>query len=418
MTSIQLLVILLSARYNRLVTVEQRVYSRDDEDSQRVEKPLAIEDEALSENGAEVKKGLFTIIERYKDLDPSLVDLVLAEIDSYPDQLFDQLGLVVESPVFKAQEGQRGHWIYELTMVDRTMACASRLKEFFGRDDRFISDLIFMIVVGDIGKAGPVPTDQDEATAVVSRIYNQAIFHGAHQSWLKSCDPNTFPQELEPALSRINRDEPEAGGVSQWDFIFKNGAFIGLPIEVYLYILKQVALTKLNGEPAQVESLFSLDNQEREFLSEHGFNPTTTPIRKFFTASHIQFGQDFLSRDGFLSPEKKRLVTLALAHHFSQAELPKGLDASELLNDEHQLKTCAYLEILDKVDAVFHRGTVVGGVQSDAEAKQRAIDSAVNIAHTEIQTNLNRNYPDQTRLTEVYAVVLRVMRDAGVFDFS
>lgn len=400
------------------MTVEQRVYSRDDEDSQRVEKPLVAEDEVLSEAGAQVKQSLFAIVERYHDSNPALAGLVLAEINSYPDQLFNQLGLVTESPVFKAQEGQKGHWIYELTMVERTLVCAEQIKAFFDRDDKFISDLIFMIVVGDIGKAGPVPGDQSSAAGVVSRIYNQAIFHGAHQGWLKSCDPNTFPAELSPALARIDRIEPENGGVSQWDFIFKNGAFIGLPIEVYLYILKQVALTKLNGSPNQVEELFSFHTGEREFLSDHGFNPTTTPIRKFFTASHIQFGQEFLSRDGFLSEERKKMVLLALAHHFSQAELPTGLDVSELLNDEHQLKTCAYLEILDKVDAVFHRGAVITGGQSEEENRQRAIDSAVNIAHTEIQTNLSRNYPNQEKLKEVYALVIVAMKDAGVFNFS
>jgi len=87
-------------------------------------------------------------------------------------------------------------------MVDRTLACAEKIKEFFDRDDRFISDLVFMIVVGDIGKAGPVPGDQSSSAKVVSRIYNQAIFHGAHQTWLKSCDPNTFPAELDQAMVR------------------------------------------------------------------------------------------------------------------------------------------------------------------------------------------------------------------------
>lgn len=400
------------------MTVEQRVYSRDDEDSQRVEKPLVVEDEVLSENGAQVKNSLFAIIERYQDSNPVLAELILAEVKSYPDQLFNQLGLVTESPVFKAQEGQKGHWIYELTMVDRTLACAEKIKEFFDRDDRFISDLVFMIVVGDIGKAGPVPGDQSAAAKVVSRIYNQAIFHGAHQAWLKSCDPSTFPAELDQAMARIDKNEPEGGGVSQWDFIFKNGAFIGLPIEVYLYILKQVALTKLNGQPHQVNDLFSLQESERAFLSEHGFNPTTTPIRKFFTASHIQFGQQFLTREGFLSEERRRLVVLALAHHFSQAELPNGLKPDDLLNDEHQLKTCAYLEILDKVDAVFHRGTIVASGENDEETKQKAIDSAVNIAHTEIQTNLSRNYPNQERLREVYTLVIVAMKDAGVFNFA
>lgn len=400
------------------MTVEQRVYSRDDEDSQRVEKPLVVEDEVLSENGLKVKRSLLTVIESYKANSPELANLVLQKLEQYPGQLFDQLGLVIESPIFKAQEGQKGHWIYELTMVDRTMACAGKIKEFFGRDDRFISDLIFMIVIGDIGKAGPVPGDEGPEAAIVSRIYNQAIFHGAHQAWLKSCDPSSFPAELDQALARIDRNEPENGGVSQWDFIFKNGAFIGLPIEVYLYVLKQVALTKLNGNPVLVERLFSLHYKEKEFLSEHGFNPTTTPIRKFFTASHIQFGLDFLSREGFLDAEQKQLVLLALAHHFSQGELPAGLDVETLLNDEDRLKTCAYLEILDKVDAVFHRGAVVAGGPKDEDAKKAAVDSAVNIANTEIQTNLSRNYPDQVRLREIYSAVLSVMKQAGVFDFS
>lgn len=308
------------------MTVEQRVYSRDDEDSQRVEKPLVVEDEVLSENGAQVKNSLFAIIERYQDSNPALAELILAEVKSYPDQLFN--------------------------------------------------------------------------------------------TWLKLCDPSTFPAELDQAMARIDKNEPEGGGVSQWDFIFKNGAFIGLPIEVYLYILKQVALTKLNGQPHQVNDLFSLQESERAFLSEHGFNPTTTPIRKFFTSSHIQFGQQFLTREGFLSEERRRLVVLALAHHFSQAELPNGLKPDDLLNDEHQLKTCAYLEILDKVDAVFHRGTLVTSGENDEETKQKAIDSAVNIAHTEIQTNLSRNYPNHERLREVYTLVIVAMKDAGVFNFA
>lgn len=396
---------------------QKRIVPSEEADYQPKSNELAAEAEVLSENGAKAKESLSQVIEIYRQTNPKLVDLLLGEIEKYPVGLFNQLGRVMEKPIFKAQDGQRGHWAYELTMVERTVACAERLQSLLEGTGRSIADLVFMIVIGDIGKAGPVLSDDLAESAVVSRIYNQAIFHQAHQRWLVSCDPDSFPEELDTAMAQIDKSEPKDGGLSSWDLVFKNGTFIGIPIEVYMYVLKQVALQKLDGEADLVERLFSLSPAEKGFLRLQGFDPTTTPIRKFFTSSHIKFGYEFLSVEGRLGDEKSELVGLALSHHLSQGELPPNLDFSTIVGDESKMKICAYLEILDKVDAIFHRGTPQVA-SDDASAKSRAIESAISITQTEIKSNLQRNYSQYPQLVEIYEKVLKAMRDAGVFNFA
>lgn len=410
--------------YNCSVTVEQRAYFHDEQSSQP-DQPLASESggesEDLSEHGVQVRNNLLQSLENCRAVSPTLAELLAGEIAEYPVGLFNHLGLIVESPVFKAQDSQKGHWSYELTMVERTLTCAPALKESFGYNDQELADLVFMIVIGDIGKAGPLPltdANNSDPAKVVGRIYNQAIFHSVHQNWLKTCRPETFPDQLQPVLAQIDRREPVTGGLSAWDLIFKNGTFIGLPIEVYLYVLKQVALTELGGQVEQVETLFSLSQAEKDFLTARGFDPTTTPIRKFFTSSHIQFGQDFLTQEDFLKPEHKVLVPLALAHHLSQGEMPSGLDFNELIADQKQLATCAFLEILDKVDAILHRGQFKDGDGFSQADRRRIIDRVVSITQTEIQSNLERNFPQYPQLTKLYEMVLQEMRRVGVFDFA
>lgn len=401
------------------MTVEQRVSHHDGQGSQRKKEALTVDSESLSENGQKVKESLTGVLESYRENKPDLVGRLLVEISHYPANLFNHLGLLLESPVFKAQEGQKGHWAYELTMIDRTLACADEIQVFLDNDKHIIEDLMFMIVTGDIGKSGPVLVDSDPHSKVVSRIYNQAIFHRTHQRWLQTCDPSSFPSELDPAMAQISKSEPEGGGLSAWDLIFKNGTFIGLPIEVYLYVLKQVALSELGGNPAQAEALFSLRQEEKDFLIKQGFDPVSVPIRKFFTSSHIQFGQSFLQNEEGLDFQQKSSVILAMAHHLSQGELPAGFSVDSVLADERQIKICAYLEILDKVDAVYHRSnlkTVEG--QTAEEARQEAIETAVSITQTEVLSNLLKNFAQYPQLVEIYKQMLAAMKKAGVFNFA
>lgn len=396
---------------------QKRIVPSEEVDYQPKNDELVVEAEVLSENGFKAKESLSQVIEIYRSTNPKLVDFLLGEMAKYPVRIFNQLGRVMEKPVFKAQDGQRGHWAYELTMVERTVACAERLESLLGEINKSVADLVLMIVIGDIGKAGPVLSSDSAESAVVSRIYNQAIFHQAHQRWLMSCDPARFPEELDTAMAQIDKSEPKDGGLSSWDLVFKNGTFIGLPIEVYLYVLKQVAVQRLNGDANLVEHLFTLTPAEKRFLRMQGFDPTTTPIRKFFTSSHIKFGYQFLSDLDQFGDEKSELIDLALLHHLSQGELPPNLDVVALIGDEAKLKTCAYLEILDKVDAVFHRGSpqVTSG---DDVARKKAIESAISITQTEIQNNLQRNYSQYPQLVQVYENVLIAMQGAGVFNFA
>ncbi|MFZ5438055.1 MAG: hypothetical protein ACOZAK_03315 [Patescibacteria group bacterium] len=370
----------------------------------------------LNDYGQVVRSDLFSLLEDQKLLfDQNLLEDLRTSFSTYPSAIFNQLGFLLEKPLLKTHESQNGHWSYELSMIKVVLRFAEEIKANFSGDNSFIADLVFMVAISDIGKAGPVLVESsNEPAAVIRRIYNHCLFTKEHRDWLLACDPASFPEDLQPALATISR-ETTPTGLSDFDLIFKNGVFFALPIELYLYVLRQVALEKVKNEPKLLEqdpdlgekitATFSLTTLERDFLISIGNDPQAMPIRRFFTRSHVLFGDLFFQRGGFLTPDQASLVPMAMSHHFSQDNLSLLVDREQIITDQKWIKQCALLEILDKFTAYYSRW--------HGEDRQKSIDATFN----EVMNNLQKNYSDYSHLKDWYEEVFVWMSNVGIFTW-
>jgi len=378
---------------------------------------VEIEEESnnLSENGRIIRSEFFSLLtDQELQSNQALLETLATNFLAYPNAIFDQLGFLLEKPLFRTQDSQTGHWSYELAMAKTVLNFAEILKTKFAGDNQFIADLVFMIIVSDIGKAGPKVAEADHYSAVVRRMYNHCIFGPEQKAWLMKCNPAEFPAELQPALATISKDS--SSGLSDYDLIFKNGVFFALPIEVYFYVLKQTALEKIKAEPellqhdpeliTKIEATFTLTPEEKDFLKLIDSDPQSMPIRRFFTRNHILFGSLFLRQSGLLNSEQQASVLLAMSHHFSQKFLPLDLDLEVVVNDELWIKKCAFLEILDKFSAYLSRWHGKQG-----EVPTQSIEST----RTEIGAHLDKNYADQPQIKQWYEEIFAWMEEIEIF---
>jgi len=363
-------------------------------------------DNKLTDAAKQIRSELFELLTHPDVQNTKLSETLKQSFLAYPSSLLNQLGFLTEEPVFKVHEDQRCHWGYEVSMAKKVLDHLPWIKEFFKADDKFIADLLFMIFISDIGKAGPFEAKDGQPEAVVRRIFNQAIFRKRHQQWLLECDPAKFHEELHESLAQISKKTPE-NGISDYDAIFKNGIFFMLPLEIYFYVLQQVASEEAGeNEDLQRKSLelFSLSSEEREFLVNIGKDPKTTPMRYFFTTSHIQFGEFFLQRVGLLNKDQSSLVDMSLSHHFSQGITASLVDLNVVINDQDWIKKVAFLEILDKFEAFLYRW------------RDQSLEEARKSAYNEIMFQLGKNYPKFPHLKDWYHEVFVGMETNGILS--
>ena len=379
--------------------------------SHRVESLEAVEhrkseEKVLHKAGQQALFDLFGLLQdqHLTEINPEVIPLLKESFFSYPPSLFNQLGFLAEEPVFRSQEQQKGHWFYEKCMAQKALEFSPQIKEWFGEDDAFIADLVFMIIVGDIGKAGPVEVADHEPEAVVRRIYNQAVFHKKHKQWLIGKTPADFPPEIRGQLELLSKETATSGSLSPYETVFSRGEFFALPLEAYLHVIQQVSLEEADGDlelQEKAQKLFSLTPEEREYLVTSGRDPQTTPMRRFFTTSHITFGDMYLKQQGLLNEHQLSLVDQALAHHFSQGMVPQGLDVRNVL-EEKWVKVTAFLEILDKVQAGYSRWQ--GSHAGEVLEKNRSL----------IETGLAQNYPGMKTLLQWYGETFDWMVQSGI----
>lgn len=306
--------------------------------------------------------------------------------------LLNHLGLLDEIPAFKTNGKLASQFSYEIAMIKRLLMNEVKVRELLSGDNQLIVDLVFAILISDVGKAGLTENMDNQPSLVIQRIFNQAIFTDAHKEWLKKAKPTDFPDQIRELIEEL----PETDRKD----IFEKGVFFALPIEAYLHVIKQVALglAKDNQDLTdKAENLFTLTKEEQEFLLSIGVNPMETPTRSFFTNSHIRFGRIFLNDGDLLNHEQKEIVPLALSHHLSQSVLPKGVDIDLFLSDQQLLRKVAFLEILDKFDAFYSRFK-----EKDREA---ARESTWKI----ISNNLSSNYEQYPELADVYKEIFDSM---------
>lgn len=364
------------------------------------------EEKVLHKAGQQALLDLFGLLQdpHLSEINPELIPVLKESFFSYPPSFFNQLGFLSEEPVFRSQEQQKGHWFYEQCMAQKVLEFSPQIKEWFGENDAFIADLVFMIVAGDIGKAGPVEVADHEPEAVVRRIYNQAVFHKKHKQWLVGKSSADFPPEIRQQLELLPKEPHSLESPAPYYRVFSLGEFYNLPIDAYLYVIQQVSLQQAGDDPELQEKalrLFSLTPEEREYLVTSGRDPQTTPMRRFFTTSHITFGNMYLKQEGLLNEHQLSLVDQALSHHFSQGMVPSELDVRKTM-DEKWVKVTAFLEILDKVQAGYSRWQ--GSQPNEVLEKNRSL----------IEKGLEQNYPGMEHLREWYGKTFDWMVKSGI----
>lgn len=368
----------------------------------------------LTPDGQQVLRYITSLFTRMSEaISQNLHQLLLESLKSYSPAILNQLGLLLEAPLFTANPDQKGHWQYELSMVKAVLEHSKTIQKIFGCGEELIVDLCFMIIVSDIGKAGPITAMHNGPESIVYRIFTQAIFFERHRDWLKQAyDPTTadnlkpgaFPPELAEVIANISREPKENGAPSDFSMIFQSGIFFALPIEAYLYVVKTIALETAGSDPKlveQAESLLTLKPEEKQFLTEIGYDPATARIRKFFTESHIAFGYAFLSK--YCTPDQLPLVQLALSHHFSQGVFPDPEFAQALYNEPELLRLCAFMEILDKVEAAYHR------------MQEKNISIAITSIFNDIKNQLKINHPNHPELVVLYEEMRDTMIAEAIF---
>ncbi len=343
---------------------------------------------------------LAIVVDEKQQISPELKKKLTELVGSLKPGFLEQLGQLSEKPLFPANKEQEGHWQYEQTMLRALLKSNQKIKEWLGCDDGVIADMFFMILASDLGKAGSIAAGEDDPSTIVRRMYNQALFFESHSQWLKNCDPSTLPSELQPALDSIQKTPTVEGAPSDWEAIFTNGFFVPIPLELYVYVIKQVALETADSNDqlaSQAEQLFTLTTAESEYLKSQGWDPATTRIRQFYTKGHIKFGNDFLMNDQYTTREQQLLAPLALSHHFSQGILPDSISAEAIIQQPLLMKICAFLEILDKTEATYHR------------FGDKSMVNAIRYSRNECAYQLGVNYADHPELVDLYIETLEFM---------
>lgn len=368
----------------------------------------------LTAEGAEVLRCILELISKESPrISETLRHLLHESLRTFNPAILNQLGLLLEAPIFAANPEQKGHWQYELSMVKAVLEHAQKIQKLFGCGEELIVDLCFMIIVSDIGKAGPISVKGDGPESIIYRIFTQAIFFEKHRDWLRNAyDPTTpdnlkpgyFPPDLAPALATISRETTGNAPLSKFSETFQSGFFFALPIEAYLHVIKTIALEIAHDDAdlaIKAEQLFTLKPEEKEFIASIGYDTQSTGMRKFFTESHIAFGDAFLQKH--CRQDQLPLVELALTHHFSQGVFPRKEFAEQLYTQPDLLKLCAFMEILDKVEAAYHR------------MQERGIAVAISSVSNDIFKQLATNHPEHPELSEVYQEMLSFMIEQQIF---
>ncbi len=380
-------------------------------------------------------------------------------VQSLPQEIFEQIEALHQPGILNPDQ-QKNHWDYELNMIRAIVSQKSEILQQFGvtkvQEQDFIKELLFMVMISDIGKAGPKQYDANSPEAVVPRFYNNLILEKKHgkkvseigiQELFQKSSDNAYGstkvtqrvRKIIYKISGVKSVKQFADLVLNTNFVNQDllaqlpeqvrailvrGEVLSLPIEFALIVARKIAITEIlelqisNSEKRKkigaINKCFQLSSSEKKFLLSQGFDVETTPIGNFYSNGHINFGKEFL-----LSPELKlnaRLqnrALLGLRHHFSQGVFPDSREeivtfisqAKKDISARKEFELIAFLEILDKVEAAFNRSQ-----------EPRTQETLNNILYKRIIPNVKTNFPqEQTFLIEVYSTVFSKMQKMGIF---
>ncbi len=382
-------------------------------------------------------------------------------VKSLPEEIFKQIS-ALHRPSMLNPDQNRNHWKYELNMIRSIVPLKEEVLDFFEVDANakieFLKELFFMIIISDIGKAGPVLLNSRNSNAVVPRIYNNLILESKHGNAVREIceraldDSKASEVVAEPSekrkirsalrsILRINSglrrktirslfqrpriiNASTAGALqSQLELFLEKKQATAMPIELAMIVAREIAEseTEDQSQKERIARCFRLRRGEARFLKRYGFDVKTTPISKFYTEAHIVFGRDFLrSLASKLGNRLMNRAMLGLRHHLAQGAYPDPDEeimsfiarSKESLPERRDLKIIAFLEILDKVEAAIHRpGSTNPFASEDPEVFLRAINKHL------IDNYSNGVSGDQsTYLFSIYQEVFAAMQQMGIFQ--
>lgn len=386
-----------------------------------------------------------------------------------PKEIFQQIE-ALHQPSILNNKNENNHWQYELNMVRAVCELRREILLFFNVPEsgpeytQFMQELLFMIIISDIGKAGPEKYSEKKPSAVAARIYNNVILENKHGEKIKEVGikelfsksseqfygSTVITQRVRQIIYQISGSKKKsfrefAAAITnsqksnttlisemseQLQEILEGGKVRSLPIELALIVARKIAITELieseqNGQKlgirkkrkqiTQIRKTFSLTDAEKQFLDSHGFATDTRPIGDFYSQSHIQFGKQFLFSLNLTGRLRNRAL-LGLKHHFVQGVLPDSRENNALFirrsktdpNILRDLKIVAFLEMLDKVEASVHRPPY--GNPFTGENPEKFMQA--------IKQNLKTNYTkNHEYLASVYEEVFTAMQNMGIFQF-
>ncbi len=256
------------------------------------------------------------------------------------------------------------HLSYELNMARIVLAHAKDIEAFlfatnpepisFGAvtitREEVIQKLVYMIIISDVGKAGPSPVSDTKENPILSIYTNVILTPETHGQWLKQQTPATFPPELTTAVATVTSN-PELEKQ-----VFGAGNFAMAPIRLALYCGQQ-AFAQNYPDFTQYLPLFEWDEKKEAAIRSLGFDPDVTPMKDFYTKAHLLCGEEFFKSDA-IPPHLRHIAQLALLHHFAQNVGPRNLDGITF-EDPRAIQLIALTEILDKSDAIANRAQQV-----------------------------------------------------------
>lgn len=402
------------------------------------------------------------------ELGASLGEEFAIWVNNLPQEIFQQIEVLHQPSVLNPNR-ESNHWDYELNMIRAITKVKEKVLQFFEIDSDdssdFLKELILMIVVSDIGKAGPIQYKALHAAAVVPRIYNNLILESKHGEAVRAiCEQAVGDTKKRPGkgdvkdletlaevmtMTHIKRILRRTGNFFSivelrklfsiyhwWEdthererlnaqltaFLVHQNA-TAMPIELAMIVASKIALQDVNGQQTilsssakDIQACLQLRRNEIQFLKKYGFDTETTSIGYFYSKGHVVFGKEYLlSLKSKLSERLLNRSLLGLQHHFvqgvspdSKEEVMQFVESSKTNNLlKRDLHLIAFLEMLDKVEAAMHRPPF-GNPFASEDPK---------IFLKAIQTSLSANYREHEEyLFSVYQKVFTAMTAMGIFQ--
>jgi hypothetical protein len=319
------------------------------------------------------------------------------------------------------------HLGYELEMIRIVLVYQESIKELlFGQDttpiffgtfelpqEDLIRRLVSMIMLSDIGKAGPELL-QDGQDSPIMRIYTHVIIDGKHIQQLKRHDFESGEAGFDVFVRNMDNPQSPHYDPERYEQIVDGGNVGFAPIGLVMQIAEQVFVGKYPPDDPYhtYKKLFQVDQHTEDELAKLGFSSDKTPMQAFWTGAHLYAAEQLFKSTFRDKKEDFAFAIVGLLHHFSQGVVPKFATQVDIYRDSRVLKLIALMEFLDKADANFHR------------SHKRTPELVASTTFDMVRANFQNRYkessanqlPKVTQADQAYQEVASFLEENGVFE--